>query len=199
MDRVVELPTGNPLTVASEEEEDFVTDLVARYSEQLAFTTIADLTDLDRLIELELISKRWNQSLLNTSERQMVDQLALGDKAYKVSAEIRQLKKLLGIDRTTREKSRGDGTVPQWMSRILTAAKAFGVHREQQLDKALELANQLIALWTVRENSSPDELRSLHLTDEDIFDWIRDVFIPEFQAVDAHFMEHDQRYWVRQL
>lgn len=200
-ERAVTLPTGATLEVATDEEQDFLDTLASRYIEQLAFTSASDLVDLDRVLEMELISHRWNRWVLAREDYagRRIDDLALADKLKGLSLEIRQLKKQLGIDRTTREKARGDGSVAQYLVRILAAAKEFGVHREEQLQKALELAFQLISLWQVRANSDADELAGLGLTDEDIFEWVEQVFMPEFLAIDAYFREHNQRFWVRQL
>lgn len=115
------------------------------------------------------------------------------------SGEVRQLKKMLGIDKVARDKQKGEGSVSEYIENLRAQAKEFGIMRETQLDKGIELSQQLIALITLSDNCDEHEQRELHVTVPDVVDWIREVYIPEFQAVDEHFREHSQRTWIRAM
>ena len=128
-----------------------------------------------------------------------IDEKTVGDRIASTSSELRQLKKLLGIDKVAREKAKGEGSVPHYLANLLERAKAFGVNRERQLDKSLELANQLASLVLLYRNCNADERRNLHVTEADLIEWIESFFVPEFEAVDAYFRSHAQKFWVRDL
>jgi hypothetical protein len=49
------------------------------------------------------------------------------------------------------------------------------------------------------DNCDEIERRENHVTQEDVFDWIRTIAIPEFNAIDEHFRTTSQRFWIRQM
>jgi hypothetical protein len=196
----VTLPSGGPFSAAPH-EADFMSELSRKYTTEFAFQSSSDLQDLDRVVIFEMLVHRWGRWLSRRVDDAGVpiDEKTVGDRIGSTSNELRQLKKLLGIDKVAREKAKGEGSVPHYLANLLERAKAFGVTRERQLDKGLELANQLSSLVLLHRNCNVDERRSLHVTESDLIEWIETVFVPEFEAVDAHFREHDQKYWVRDL
>lgn len=196
----VTLPSGGAFS-ASAHEAEFIAELSRRYTTEFAFQSSSDLSDLDRVVIFEALVRRWGRWLSRRVDDAglPIDEKTVGDRIANTSSELRQLKKLLGIDKVAREKAKGEGSVPHYLANLLERAKAFGVNRERQLDKALELANQLSSLVVLYGNCNEDERRSLHVTQADLIEWIESVFIPEFEAIDAHFREHDQRFWVREL
>jgi hypothetical protein len=113
------------------------------------------------------------------------------------STELRQLKKQLGLDKATRDKEKGDDSIPNYLQNLLIRAREFGVMREKQLDKALELFQQLRALVTLYQNCDEVERRELNVTVDDLMEWMTTIAFPEFEAVDAYFREHQQRLWIR--
>lgn len=199
--RPAQLPSGAPIEVLTEDEVDLLHDLGTRYTAQFAFKSVSDTSELDRLVGLELQAYRIGVWLARRRdyEDHTIDEATLQDKLKGLSVEIRQLKKLLGIDRITREKSRGEGSLPAYVTNLLARAKEFDIHRDHQRDLLLELGNQLTALVTAWRNMNDDERRELHYTTEDIFDWVLNVFLPEFQALDEHFRSTQQSTWIRTL
>lgn len=196
----IALPSGLPFHAAPHEAE-FIAGLSRRYTTEFAFQSSSDLQDLDRVVIFEMLVQRWGRWMSRRMDDDGVpiDEKTVGERIGSTSTELRQLKKLLGIDKVAREKAKGEGSVPHYLANLLERAKAFGVAREKQLDKGLELANQLSSLVLLHRNCNEDERRSLHVTQADLIEWIETVFVPEFEAVDAHFRTHDQKFWVRDL
>jgi len=194
------LPSGAPFHAAPHEAE-FVAELSRKYTTEFAFQSSSDLSDLDRVILFETLIHRWGRWLARRVDDTglPIDERTVGERIGSTSSELRQLKKLLGIDKVAREKAKGEGSVPHYLANLLERAKAFGINRERQLDKALELANQLSSLVTLYRNCNDDERRNLHVTQADLIDWVETVFVPEFEAIDAHFRTHAQKFWVRDL
>lgn len=196
----VRLPSGGPFSLPPY-EADFIAELSRKYTTEFAFQSSSDLQDLDRVVIFELLIHRWGRWLSRRIDDSgiKIDEKTVGDRIASTSHELRQLKKLLGIDKVAREKAKGEGSVPHYLANLLERAKAFGISREKQLDKGLELAQQLSSLVLLYRNCNDDERRSLHVTEADLIEWIETVFVPEFEAVDSHFREHDQKLWVREL
>lgn len=196
----VSLPSGGPFS-APPDEAHFISELSRKYTTEFAFQSSSDLQDLDRVVIFEMLIHRWGRWLSRRVDDAgiQIDEKTVGDRISSTSSELRQLKKLLGIDKVAREKAKGEGSVPHYLANLLERAKAFGVNRERQLDKGLELANQLSSLVLLHRNCNADERRSLHVTEADLIEWIETVFVPEFEAIDTYFREHAQKLWVRDL
>lgn len=196
----VSLPSGEPF-LASPHEAEFIAGLSRKYTTEFAFVSSSDLQDLDRVVTLEMLVRRWSRWLSRRVDDAgiRIDEKTVGERLGATSTELRQLKKLLGIDKVAREKAKGEGSVPHYLANLLERAKAFGINRERQLDKGLELANQLSSLVMLHRNCNEDERRSLHVTEADLIEWIETVFVPEFEAIDSYFRAHDQKFWVRDL
>lgn len=197
----VELPSGAPFQVLGPDEADWIDRVSAAYQEEFKFSNISDVQDLDRIIAMELQVYRWGL-WISLGERYdgspIINSTDLQKQIKEFSGEIRQNKKTLGMDAVSRDKARGEGSVPHYLENLREKAKLFGIHREHQLDRALELANQLITIVTVYRNAINDEERRLiHHTRDDIINWITEVFVPEYQAIDEYFRTHIQRYWVQ--
>lgn len=197
----VRLPSGAEFLVMTEDEESYITERVRQYQEQLHLTNVSDLAQLDLMIELEMLCHRWAQWLSRQKDYwdEDIDENQLRRSLNDYSGEIRQLKKALGVDKVARDKARGEESVAHFLQMLLIRAKEFGIMRETQMDVGLTLAFQLISLIVLHDNCTLDEQREQHITDEDLLDWIRTVFIPEFQAIDDHFRATQQRYWIRSM
>lgn len=196
----VGLPSGVPFSAAPA-EADFVAELSRKYTTEFAFQSSSDLQDLDRVVIFEMLIHRWGRWLSRRVDDNgnPIDEKTVREGIASTSSELRQLKKLLGIDKVARDKAKGEGSVPHYLANLVKRAEAFGVNRERQLGKALELANQLGSLVVLYRNCNEDERRNLHVSEADLIEWIETVFVPEFEAVDAHFRTHDQKFWVREL
>ena len=93
---------------------------------------------------------------------------------------------------------RGEDSPAVFIERLLQRAKEFGIMRDDQLAKGIELSQQLIALWQLYTNCDEPERRDQKCTAEDVMDWIGSKFKQDFEAVDARFREN-QKIWVGTL
>lgn len=195
------LPSGAEFKVLTQSEVDYLEDRAERYLHDQKFVNVSDLQDIDRMLIFELLVYRIGLWLSRGRDYfdEPVDNQSLRKWLVEVSRELRQLKSTLGIDKTSRDRNRGTDSTAAYIENLRRRAKEFGIHREAQLAKALELANELMGLMTVNENADPQEQNELHVTDKDVMAWIRTVYVPEYTALDAHFRKHAQRFWVRDL
>lgn len=195
---LVQLPSSAPFPV-HEEEVAYFQQRVHLYVTEFRFLNISDLQDVDRMTILELMVYRWGQWLTRGKDY-FGDPVDLNEtqKQFKeYSNELRQLKKLLGIDKLARDKAKGDDSVSAYIASLQRRAKEFGVMREAQLGKALELFQQMSALVTLHKNCDELERREQHITTDDLIEWLRDIAIPEFEQIDAYFRTHSQKMWIR--
>lgn len=195
----VTLPSGAPFEALNDEESEYFRGQAAKYVEQFALVSVADLADLDLVLMLEFQIYRVNRWLSRRAdyEGKAIDETKLRAQMTEMSRELRGVKKQLGIDKPTRDKTSGQGSPAQRIASVMARAKAFGIHRENQLDKALELSFQVIALVTYHRNANPEERRTRHIEADDVIEWLWTVYKPGFEEVDAYFREHVQRFWIR--
>ncbi len=191
-------PAGGNFTVLTEAEEELFNDLARRYTTDNHFQNISDLQDLERVIHMEVLNLRYSNWMSTESDYygSDVDLRAIGGLIKDFSMELRQLKKSVGIDRTSRHRDTGE-SLPDYWSNLKERAEEFGIHRENQLTSALTLFNELMALITLHDNANDAERKKLKCTADHIIDWVRDTAIPQYKAVDKHFIESQQRFWVQ--
>lgn len=193
----VELPSGAFYEVLTAEEAEYVDGKTADYTHGFQFNNVADLGELDRLVEMELLVHRYNRWLGRRKDYKgnVVEEGPLQTKTNAFSTEIRQIKLKLGIDKVTRDRKGGEGSVAQRWTTTLTRAKAFGVMRCKQAATAIQLAQQLIALMDLRRNTDDIDKERLKLSDESILEWIDTRFREEFTEIAAHFRKTEMHYW----
>jgi hypothetical protein len=197
----VSLPSGAVYQVLTSDEVHYVEDRVRDYTQSFKWDNTSDLQDVDRMIMSEMLIHRYQNWLSRRADYldDPIDETGLRKAVNEASGELRQLKKSLGIDKISREKERGDDSVPAYLERLRQRAKEFGVNRNLQMDKGFEMCNQLIALYQLMENCDAQERIEMHCRPEDIIDWIGTSFIPDFQIIDTEFRKTSQRYWVQDL
>lgn len=197
---IVRMPSGTSQPVMNFRELEYLEDRVAQYHEHNQLTNIADLAELDRLLVMELMAHRIGIWLGQGRDYQgeEINDRQLQDQLNSHSTEIRLVKKTLGLDRPARERAKGEGSTAHYWEQLRVRAMAFGVHRNEQAAKAVELAMQLTSLIQVHDNCADEKERvDLHCTLKDIMQWVRDVFIPEFALLDEEFRRTQQTYWIR--
>lgn len=198
----VQLPSGATFKVLTADEVAYVEDRARRYLEDNHFVNVSDFQDVDRMIILEVLCFRWGLFISNQRDYfgDVVDDTgSLRRALHDYSAELRQLKKMLGIDKNTRDKDKGEDSVSVYLENLRARAKEFGVTRERMFDKGMELFQQLRSLITLFDNCDEKERIEEHCTTEDIMDWIRTIAIPEFEEIDNHFRNTSQRSWIRSM
>jgi len=195
----VEAPSGALFHVLVEAERDYYEDVANRYMADNQFINISDVQDLDRVLMMELLIYRWSSWLTNETDYQglQVDPLALNKSIKDFSSEVRLVKKSLGMDKATREKDKGEST-QVYLDNLNVRAKAFGIMRNNQHAKTIELFMDLKALMEFHENCTPIERKENSVAVEDIMEWIKEIAIPEFDSIDIEFRK-EQTMWIRAM
>lgn len=196
--RVVPLPSGSAFKVHNSELGYFM-DRCDRYLKDNHFTNISDIQDIDRLIITELLVWRWEIFVSQNTDYwgDEIDEVAYARQIKDHSAEIRQLKRALGLDKETRDKERGEDSVDAYINALRRRAKEFGYMRDEQSAKSIELFQQLSALVMLYHNCDDGERHEQHCTEADILKWITQEAIPEFQKIDEEFRDKKQRMWIQ--
>lgn len=206
----VRCPSGATFWVFGR-ELNYYQDRARRYLEDNHFTNVSDLQDVDRMIMLETMCWRWSIWISQQKDywHDPIDEDALQKRINATSVELRQIKSALGIDKVSRDKQRGEDSVAKYIENLKIRAKQFGINRESQLDKALELFQELSRLVTLHDNCTDDERletrvdniagEDLRITTEDLLKWIREIAIPEYELIDAYFREHTQKLFIREM
>ena len=198
----VELCSGEGLMVQTEVEQRWFGQTKARYLSETKFTDTTDLQDMDRLLCLELLIFRWNQHLASgyDYEANVIDDDLLRKQVKEQSEAITRLKMSLGLDKKTRDAVLSEGNFAVWIADVKRRAKLFGIHRESQLNKALALMNELSGIVGTFDRCDLEERKKLGFeTEAAILDWVRTRMLPEFKAIDEHFIENEQKMWRRDL
>jgi hypothetical protein len=192
-------PAGGRFTVLTEGERDLFDDLVARYLSDNSFQNVSDLQDLERVIHFEVMSLRYVNWLSTGSDYfgEPTIEKEVSDILKTLSGELRQLKKAMGVDRVSRQKDSSE-SLAEYIENLKQRSKTFGIMREDQLTKALTLFNELKALITLHNNTTDEERRKQRVRLEDIKTWLEETAFPEYDAIDQHFVDNEQRYWVQQ-
>ena len=196
---VVEGAAGTAYHLLNMEEGRWFELSLERYTEQYHFENIADLQDLDRLLGLELLSYRYANWLLRESDYDgnPFDDKAVREHKDKVDKEIRGIKQHMGVGRKTRVESESQ-SVSDYLQDLLGRATEFGFHRDEQNAKILNLFMELKKLIGLHQRTDEEEQKELGVSLEDIYVWIVDVAIPEFDRLDDHFRVN-QRMWIKDI
>lgn len=191
--------SGTEFEVLTNEEKDYFDLNLQKYITEYRFENVSDLQDLDRLLGLELLSYRYTAWLMKGSD---YDGLQFAEKdtkdhKQKVDAEIRLLKKAMGMDRKGRVESEQE-SVSEYLRNLLRRANEFGIHRDVQIAKAIDLLNDLKTMIGLHDRSDEEERRHLGVEVDQILEWIRNTAIPEYDAIDDAFRKN-QRVWIREV
>lgn len=195
----VEGAGGLSLKVLGEDEKEWFESNLRKYQTEYAFENVADLQDLDRLLGLELLSYRWTGYLIQGVDRagkKVVEKdVRIGKE--KIDGEIRLLKAAMGMDRKNRMTAEVE-SVPDYLKNLLRRAHEFGVHRDHQIAKAIDLLMELKKLVGLQLRVDEEEALMLGVSDRAILQWIREVAIPEFDLIDEQFRKN-QRLWIKEV
>jgi hypothetical protein len=190
-------PSGSEIHLQTQAESDWYQDRRDRYLKDNVFPNVSDLQDLDRLLMLEVFSYRWGLWLAQGFDYiySRVDETDLTKKLRDYSVEIRLLKQSLGIDKSTRDKEKGE-SLAEYTEKLLQRAKVFGYHRNEQYEKAVTKFFELRSMVMTYDRCDEEERRILDLSLESIFDWIRDTAIRDWDEMNDSFRK-SQAMWVR--
>lgn len=193
----VTLPSG-ALFYVHEREFQYFKDRSSQYMEDNDFVNVSDRQDIDRLLIAELLVHRWGVWLSTQRDYwgESVDENWLQRALKDHSAELRQLKKSMGLDRETREKIRGENSVENYIAQLRNRARHFGYMRNDQAAMAIELFMELQALITLYDNCNDRERIELGIGMDQIINWLRETAFPRFNIIDEAFRK-EQRTWIR--
>lgn len=197
----VTLPSGSSFPVATDSEQRYVEERARRYMTDNHFTNVSDLQDVDRMLMFELFIHRWSMWMSKGMDyfNEPVDEQKISRQINEYSTELRQVKKNLGIDKVTRDRQRGDDSISTYLENLKIRAKSFGVTRNLQATKSVELFQQLKAQIIFHDNADEIERVENAVTIDDIIEWLRSTAIPEFDKIDDEFRKSEQTMWIRQM
>lgn len=195
----VELVSGEHVTVQTDVEARWFNATRDSYLEQLRFTEITDLRDLDRILIMELMIFRWTLWLASgkTYDGWDIDNAdAIRRNIKEYSDQITKVKDSMGLSKKVRDDAANDGNFAAWLQDLTSRARVFGMHRQNQLQRALVLMNELSSIVGSYQRSDAEERHKLGFeTEHDIIEWISNTMLPEFREIDEHFRTHEQRMW----
>ena len=194
----VTTPSGATITVMNQSEADYYDQVHKRYLTDNKFKNVSDILELDRILIMELMCYRWGIWILAEEDYygRKINPTEVQKSIETYSREIRGIKKDLGIDKSTRDKDKGD-SVAEYIQMLGIRAKEFGIIRNDQAGKAIELLMEAKALITLYENSSSSERKEFGANLENIVDWFKTKF-EEFEQIDKD-LRKNQATWIRDL
>lgn len=195
--------SGYQIEVMGRGEANYYNAQKRKYTSENKFTQVADITDLDRLLFMELMVFRWTGWLASGKDYDGLLAPSQEEQARKNIKEMAPLisgvKNDLGLTKSQRDKEAFE-SVGQYLTDLKARAKEHGVRREKQLTTAICLIKELFSLVGTFDRSNQLERTKIGLeTEADILDWIRHHMKPEFDAVDEYFRTNQQKFWVRKI
>lgn len=194
-------PSGADYEVIHDSEVDFWNAARERYLDQFKFENISDLQDLDRVLVGEVLCYRWGTWLTAESDYdgRSIEELQDKLKKQKIDQEkeTRILKEKMGLNRAHRQDS-SQQNMADYLAQLLRRAKEFGLHRDEQITKAVNLLQEVFVQVGLYYRCDEEERAHLKVNPEDIMQWIMDVAQPEFQAIDDAFRQN-QRLWIKDI
>lgn len=182
-------------------EADFYDKSAKHYRDENEFTNASDVLDLDRILFYELQIFRMGYWLSKGKDYDGFDvsSVELRRNLKEVADQLSRVKNDLGLTKAARDKAQAE-SVGAYLMELKQRGKEFGVHREKQLGKAIELVKQLFAITSAYDRADQVEREKLGFRDADeVLAWIRETMKPEFDAVDEYFRTHQQKFWVRDI
>lgn len=192
---LVNTPSGGNVPVLNEEEARFYNQIAEQYQDDNKFTNISDLLELDRVLNLEVLCYRQGTwALLESDYDGKPVSKDIQKNLKDLSREVRDIKAGLGIDKKTRDLGKGDTIAEKWEN-LKSAARSFGVHRNEQLIKAHTNWKELEARVQGYKMSTDPERTQFELHGEDLLDWLDEKF-EEFDKIDEAFQK-SQEIWIK--
>lgn len=198
----VDLCSGLAVEVMTAKEKEWFDQTRDSYLAENKYTESTDLQDVDRLLILELQLFRWTLYIAAGRDYAgiRIDEDLVRKQIKEVADSITKVKNSLGLDKAARDKALNEGNFHEWFVDATRRAKAFGVHRQNQLNQALALFNEISSTIGAFTRSNEEERIKLGYRDEaSIVTWIRDDVLPRYHEVDEHFANNEQSMWKRDL
>ena len=194
----VDLPSGAIYYVITDEEERYLRERIQRYLTDNHFINVSDVQDIDKMITFELLIHRW--TLWLSRGRDYYDEdiniKQYAEMVHSYSTEVRQLKKALGVDKNTRDRTRGDDSIAALWENLQQRAAEFGVKRSDEFTHVITSFQRLKAMLTFHDNCDAVERKENACETTDVFAVLREE-IAKFDAIDEQFKFTRQAMWVR--
>lgn len=194
----VKTPTESDIQVMGQSEKDRYEKAMAAYM-QVSFTEQSDLEDLERILFMELMIFRWSHWLMSGKE---YDGTVVGNEGElrrwidSYQTLIVKAKESLKLDKKGRESDAAATFHERW-NQLADHAKQFGIMREKQLGRALELMNALMATVRTYDRCDEEERGKIGFPDDaSIIQFFREQ-MPFYDEIDQHFRQNQQRFWIR--
>lgn len=193
--------SGAEFEVLHEMEVDYWNSAREKYLDQFKFENISDLQDLDRVLVGEVLCFRWGSWLMRETDYdgRSIEELTDKLKKQKIEQEkeTRILKEKMGLNRAHRQDSEQQ-SIAEYLQTILKRAKEFGVHRDEQIAKAIDLLMETFTQVGLYYRSDEEERAHMKVNPEDIIHWLWTVAKPEFDAIDEAFRKN-QVLWIKEV
>lgn len=196
--------TGQEIELQHLREKRFFETARDKYVAENVFTAASDLRGLDRLLLFETQVLRWQWQLAAGIDYDLVEldvkeQAEIRRSIKETEALISQLQNDLSLTKAQRDKALTGDDVGQYLKNLQIRAKQFGVRRDAQIGKAIELLMETFSIAGSYQRSTEHERRKLGFeTADDVLDWVMTVAKPQFDEIDAAFRKN-QTMWVRTL
>ena len=191
-------PSGSKYPVFNEHEAHHYESLSERYQSDNIFVNVSDIQELDRILMMELMTYRWGTWLIQemdySGKKINAQELQKSIGAY--SKEIREIKRDLGMDKSSRNRDQGEN-LAAYLENLRLRAKEFGVARNEQAVSAINILMELRGFITLYRKSNDAERREFNSNPEDILEWCESKF-DEFDKIDAALRE-SQKYWIHDI
>lgn len=198
----VDTPSGGSMPVANEREKIYYERLRDNINREFEFTVSSDLTDLDHILSLELGLWRLQHQLTKNVDLHgrpllPIDQTRLQKSLVDTQRELAKAKTELGISKAGREKSNDGESVAAYLENLRIRAHEFGIHRNNQVTKALALMNEIGSMASSWLNMNELERSKFgYQSAEDVLRWIANEAYPEYAKIDEEFRANGQQYWI---
>lgn len=205
MSHDVELPGGGTIHLQSADEVDRWNTLDTAYRTDYPLTKINDLTTLGSILTQHVIIYRAQRALSGVEDEFDDEGLPTGMtvrkelkpaqiKAHQESInsankEIREMERLLGIDKRSREAG-GKDTIQDYLQRVKKLGREYGIHVNDRTKAYEEFVNEM--RWRIRLLEVGDsEDRAYHdCTPEGILKWAKEML---------ELLESKDQDWAQQV
>lgn len=190
----VTTPSKAKWPVLTKEEAKVYNSSKKAYMDELRFDNHIDIKELDRLLAQELL---WYRRSYWTSLERDYNGEMIGPDVEKgiveASKAIMEIKKNLGLDKRTRDGGNAESISELW-DYLCLRAREFGILRNQQAIKAIDILKTMEAMLTAYDGSTGPERKQFGFEIEDIIEYFRSE-LPNFNAIDDAFRE-GQALWI---
>lgn len=183
-------PSGSVYSVKEKREQEFYNTLKDKILSEYEFTDPSDYSDLDRILNLEVMLFRMTNNLnagIDDAGLPLgsMDHSRLVKSISETTNLLTKAKDNLGLSRAARMAENDGESVSAYISDLLDRAEAEGVRRNAQVNKALALFNEVynVASTYLRANEF-ERSKFGYPTAEDVLEWICNSVYPEYEEVD---------------